>query len=62
MGFTNSRGKKTGVPLGIVQDPSGELCFAEWNCRARQNNVINGPVFCSSSTWLKSFPSLLSRL
>jgi len=25
---------------GIVQDPSGELRFAEWNCRAGQNNVI----------------------
>ena len=25
---------------GIVQDPNGELRFAEWNCRAGQNNVI----------------------
>ena len=25
---------------GIVQDPSGELHFAEWDCRAGQNNVI----------------------
>ncbi len=25
---------------GIVQDESGELQFAEWNCRAGQNNVI----------------------
>lgn len=25
---------------GIVQDENGELHFAEWNCRAGQNNVI----------------------
>jgi radical SAM protein with 4Fe4S-binding SPASM domain len=25
---------------GIVQDANGELSFAEWNCRAGQNNVI----------------------
>jgi MoaA/NifB/PqqE/SkfB family radical SAM enzyme len=25
---------------GIVQDDNGELHFAEWNCRAGQNNVI----------------------
>src|SRR6201987_1317959 len=25
---------------GIVQDANGELHFAEWNCRAGQNNVI----------------------
>lgn len=25
---------------GIVQEPNGELHFAEWNCRAGQNNVI----------------------
>jgi MoaA/NifB/PqqE/SkfB family radical SAM enzyme len=25
---------------GIVQDGNGELSFAEWNCRAGQNNVI----------------------
>jgi MoaA/NifB/PqqE/SkfB family radical SAM enzyme len=25
---------------GIVQDASGDLRFAEWNCRAGQNNVI----------------------
>ncbi len=32
---------------GIVQDQNGELHFAEWNCRAGQNNVIirtNGTV------------------
>jgi MoaA/NifB/PqqE/SkfB family radical SAM enzyme len=28
-----------GIP-GIVQKPDGELQFAEWNCRAGQNNVI----------------------
>jgi hypothetical protein len=26
--------------LGIVERPDGELQFAEWNCRAGQNNVI----------------------
>jgi len=25
---------------GVVQSPAGELQFAEWNCRAGQNNVI----------------------
>ena len=25
---------------GIVQNESGDLLFAEWNCRAGQNNVI----------------------
>jgi radical SAM protein with 4Fe4S-binding SPASM domain len=25
---------------GIIQDANGELRFAEWNCRAGQNNVI----------------------
>jgi hypothetical protein len=30
---------------GIIQDKSGELSFAEWNCRAGQNNVINHPGF-----------------
>jgi MoaA/NifB/PqqE/SkfB family radical SAM enzyme len=29
----------SGVP-GIVERPDGELQFAEWNCRAGQNNVI----------------------
>jgi hypothetical protein len=28
-----------GTP-GFVQDENGELHFAEWNCRAGQNNVI----------------------
>lgn len=28
------------VTPGIVQDSHGELQFAEWNCRAGQNNVI----------------------
>jgi MoaA/NifB/PqqE/SkfB family radical SAM enzyme len=31
--------KVAGMP-GIVQDGNGELTFAEWNCRAGQNNVI----------------------
>src|ERR1035441_1296569 len=26
---------------GILRDASGELRFAEWGCRAGQNNVIN---------------------
>ena len=25
---------------GIVEEPNGEMHFAEWNCRAGQNNVI----------------------
>ena len=29
----------SGIP-GVVQRPDGELQFAEWNCRAGQNNVI----------------------
>jgi MoaA/NifB/PqqE/SkfB family radical SAM enzyme len=45
---------------GIVQDPSGELRFTEWNCRAGQNNVIvrtDGtvapcfPMYSSSFDW-----------
>ena len=45
---------------GIVQDASGELNFAEWNCRAGQNNVIirtDGtvapcfPMYSSSFDW-----------
>jgi radical SAM protein with 4Fe4S-binding SPASM domain len=45
---------------GIVQDPSGELHFAEWNCRAGQNNVIirtDGtlapcfPMYASTCDW-----------
>jgi len=28
-----------GLP-GVVQDENGDLHFAEWNCRAGQNNVI----------------------
>src|ERR1700758_3369554 len=48
-----------GMP-GIVQDANGELQFAEWNCRAGQNNVIvrtNGtvapcfPMYSSSFDW-----------
>ena len=45
---------------GIVQDASGELRFAEWNCRAGQNNVIirtDGtvapcfPMYASTFDW-----------
>jgi MoaA/NifB/PqqE/SkfB family radical SAM enzyme len=45
---------------GIVQDGNGELQFAEWNCRAGQNNVIirtDGtvapcfPMYSSSFDW-----------
>ena len=45
---------------GIVQDDAGELHFAEWNCRAGQNNVIvrtDGtvapcfPMYASSFDW-----------
>lgn len=37
-----------GMP-GFVQDDNGELHFAEWNCRAGQNNVIirtDGTLLC----------------
>src|SRR5260370_31181429 len=45
---------------GIVQDASDELRFAEWNCRAGQNNVIirtDGtvalcfPMYASTFDW-----------
>jgi len=45
---------------GIVQDANGELHFAEWNCRAGQNNVIirtDGtvapcfPMYASTFDW-----------
>ncbi len=45
---------------GIVQDPSGEVHFTEWNCRAGQNNVIirtDGtvapcfPMYAASYNW-----------
>ncbi len=45
---------------GIVREPNGELHFAEWNCRAGQNNVIirtDGtvapcfPMYASSFDW-----------
>jgi radical SAM protein with 4Fe4S-binding SPASM domain len=48
-----------GLP-GFVQDANGELQFAEWNCRAGQNNVIirtDGtvapcfPMYPSSFDW-----------
>jgi MoaA/NifB/PqqE/SkfB family radical SAM enzyme len=49
----------TGTP-GFVQNPNGELQFAEWNCRAGQNNVIirtDGtvapcfPMYASTYDW-----------
>jgi radical SAM protein with 4Fe4S-binding SPASM domain len=39
-GSGNGTAKQIANMPGIVQDPSGELHFAEWNCRAGQNNVI----------------------
>jgi hypothetical protein len=45
---------------GIEQDANGELHFAEWNCRAGQNNVIirtDGtvapcfPMYASTFDW-----------
>ena len=45
---------------GIVQDANGELSFAQWNCRAGQNNVIirtDGtvapcfPMYSASYNW-----------
>ena len=48
-----------GTP-GFVQDANGELHFAEWNCRAGQNNVIirtDGtvapcfPMYASTYDW-----------
>jgi len=45
---------------GIVQEDNGELRFAEWNCRAGQNNVIirtDGtvapcfPMYASTFDW-----------
>ena len=37
---------------GIVQEENGELHFAEWNCRAGQNNVI----ICTDGTVAPCFP------
>jgi hypothetical protein len=37
---TNGTAKHLASTPGIVQDASGELRFAEWSCRAGQNNVI----------------------
>jgi len=36
----NGMAKQLSNMPGIVQDSSGDLHFAEWNCRAGQNNVI----------------------
>ncbi len=60
---TNGNGHQTELLAsmpGIVQDASGELHFAEWNCRAGQNNVIirtDGtvapcfPMYASTFDW-----------
>jgi MoaA/NifB/PqqE/SkfB family radical SAM enzyme len=37
---TNGTAKQLACTPGILQDTSGDLHFAEWNCRAGQNNVI----------------------
>lgn len=37
---TNGTAKQLMRMPGIVQDSSGDLHFAEWNCRAGQNNVV----------------------
>jgi len=39
-GSANGTAKHLARLPGIVQDDSGELRFADWNCRAGQNNVI----------------------
>jgi radical SAM protein with 4Fe4S-binding SPASM domain len=45
---------------GIIQDENGEIRFADWNCRAGQNNVIirtDGtvapcfPMYASTFDW-----------
>src|SRR5215831_12252535 len=36
----NDTAKHIAYMPGIEQDASGDLHFAEWNCRAGQNNVI----------------------
>jgi radical SAM protein with 4Fe4S-binding SPASM domain len=37
---TGNQSKALSDIPGIIQRPDGELQFAEWNCRAGQNNVI----------------------
>ena len=39
-GTNGNVGKQIAHMPGIVEDQNGELHFAEWNCRAGQNNVI----------------------
>jgi hypothetical protein len=39
-GWDDGRQEVLSSAPGIVQAPDGELQFAEWNCRAGQNNVI----------------------
>ncbi len=58
---SNGHGKQVLASMpGIVQDADGELHFAEWNCRAGQNNVIirtDGtvapcfPMYASTFDW-----------
>lgn len=39
-GTNGAAGEQLARMPGIVQDASGDLHFAEWNCRAGQNNVV----------------------
>jgi radical SAM protein with 4Fe4S-binding SPASM domain len=59
-GGNGSIGKRLVDTPGIAQDANGELHFAEWNCRAGQNNVIirtDGtvapcfPMYASTYDW-----------
>jgi MoaA/NifB/PqqE/SkfB family radical SAM enzyme len=55
-GSKGTAGQLTQMP-GIVQDASGDLHFAEWNCRAGQNNVI----IRTDGTVAPCFPMYASR-
>ena len=60
---TNGNGHQAGLlasMTGIVREANGELRFADWNCRAGQNNVIirtDGtvapcfPMYASTFDW-----------
>ncbi len=57
---SNGTGLRQIVMPGIVQDSAGNLHFADWNCRAGQNNVVvrtDGtvapcfPMYSSSFDW-----------
>ena len=59
-GTNGAAGKQLALMPGIVQGASGDLHFAEWNCRAGQNNVVvrtDGtvapcfPMYSSSFDW-----------